>query len=35
MITSFLIMLKEKKHDEIKLILNNKLYRKRLQYFVK
>jgi hypothetical protein len=28
-------MINEKKHDEIKLILNNKLYRKRLQYFVK
>jgi hypothetical protein len=34
-ITLFLIMINEKKHDEIKLILNNKLYRKRLQYFVK
>jgi hypothetical protein len=33
--TSFSIMINEKKHDEIKLILNNKLYRKRLQYFVK
>jgi hypothetical protein len=35
MITSFLIMINEKKHDEMKLILNNKLYRKRLQYLVK
>jgi hypothetical protein len=34
-ITSFSIMINEKKHDEIKLILNNKLYRERLQYFVK
>ncbi len=33
--TSFSIMINEEKHDEIKLILNNKLYRKRLQYFVK
>ncbi len=33
--TSFSIMINEKKHDEIKLILNNKLYLKRLQYFVK
>jgi hypothetical protein len=33
--TSFLIMINEEKHDEIKLILNNKLYRKRLQYLVK
>jgi hypothetical protein len=33
--TSFSIMLNEKRHDEVKLILNNKLYRKRLQYFVK
>ncbi len=35
MITSFSIIINEKKHDEMKLILNNKLYRKRLQYFVK
>ncbi len=28
--TSSLIMINEKKHDEMKLILNNKLYRKRL-----
>jgi hypothetical protein len=34
-ITSFSIMINEEKHDEIKLILNNKLYRKRLQYLVK
>ncbi len=34
-ITSSSIMINEEKHDEIKLILNNKLYRKRLQYFVK
>jgi hypothetical protein len=34
-ITSFLIMINEKKHNKVKLILNNKLYRKRLQYFVK
>jgi hypothetical protein len=34
-ITSFSIMINEKKHDEVKLILNNKLYRKRLQYLVK
>jgi hypothetical protein len=34
-ITSFSIMINEKKHDEVKLILNNKVYRKRLQYFVK
>ncbi len=34
-ITSFLIMINKNKHDEVKLILNNKLYRKRLQYFVK
>jgi hypothetical protein len=34
-ITSFSIMINEEKHDEMKLILNNKLYRKRLQYFVK
>ncbi len=34
-ITSFSIMINEEKHDEVKLILNNKLYRKRLQYFVK
>jgi hypothetical protein len=35
MITSFSIMINEKRHDEVKLILNNELYRKRLQYFVK
>jgi hypothetical protein len=34
-ITSFSIMLNEKRHDEVKLILNSKLYRKRLQYLVK
>ncbi len=34
-ITSFSIMINEKRHDEVKLILNNKLYRKRLQYLVK
>jgi hypothetical protein len=34
-ITSFSIMIDKKRHDEMKLILNNKLYRKRLQYFVK
>jgi hypothetical protein len=34
-ITSFSIMIDEKRHDEMKLILNNKLYRKRLQYLVK
>jgi hypothetical protein len=34
-ITSFLIMINEEKHDEMKLILNNKLYWKRLQYFIK
>jgi hypothetical protein len=34
-ITSFSITINEEKHDEIKLILNNKLYRKRLQYLVK
>jgi hypothetical protein len=34
-ITLFSIMINEKRHDEVKLILNNKLYRKRLQYFVK
>ncbi len=33
--TSSSIMIDEERHDEIKLILNNKLYRKRLQYFVK
>ncbi len=33
--TSFLIMINEEKHDEIKLILNSKLYWKRLQYLVK
>jgi hypothetical protein len=35
MITSFSIMINEKRHDEMKLILNNKLYRKKLQYLVK
>jgi hypothetical protein len=35
MITSFSIIINEKKHDEVKLILNNKLYQKRLQYLVK
>ncbi len=35
MITLFSIMLNEKRHDEVKLILKNKLYRKKLQYFVK
>ncbi len=35
MITSFSIMINEKRHNEVKLILNKKLYRKRLQYFVK
>jgi hypothetical protein len=35
MTTSFSIMINEKRHDEVKLILNNKLYQKRLQYFVK
>jgi hypothetical protein len=34
-IASFSIMIDEKRHDEMKLILNSKLYRKRLQYFVK
>jgi hypothetical protein len=34
-ITSFSIMINKEKHDEMKLILNNKLYRKRLQYFIK
>jgi hypothetical protein len=34
-ITLFSIMINEEKHDEMKLILNNKLYRKRLQYLVK
>ncbi len=34
-ITSFSIIINKEKHDEIKLILKNKLYRKRLQYFVK
>ncbi len=33
--TSSSIMINEERHDEIKLILNNKLYRKRLQYLVK
>jgi hypothetical protein len=28
-------MLNKKRHNEVKLILNNKLYRKKLQYFVK
>jgi hypothetical protein len=34
-ITSSSIMINKERHDEMKLILNNKLYRKRLQYFVK
>jgi hypothetical protein len=34
-ITSLSIIINEEKHDEMKLILNNKLYRKRLQYLVK
>jgi hypothetical protein len=34
-IASFSIMIDEKRHDEVKLILNNRLYRKRLQYLVK
>ncbi len=34
-ITSSSIMINEEEHDEMKLILNNKLYRKRLQYLVK
>jgi hypothetical protein len=34
-IASFSIMINKKRYDEVKLILNNKLYRKRLQYFVK
>jgi hypothetical protein len=34
-ITSFSIMINKKRHDEMKLILSNKLYRKRLQYLVK
>jgi hypothetical protein len=34
-ITSSSIMINKEKHDEMKLILNNKLYRKRLQYLVK
>jgi hypothetical protein len=34
-IASFSIMINKEKHDEMKLILKNKLYRKRLQYFVK
>jgi hypothetical protein len=34
-ITSSSIMINEEKHNEMKLILNNKLYRKRLQYLVK
>ncbi len=34
-IASSSIMINEERHDEIKLILNNKLYRKRLQYLVK
>ncbi len=29
------IMINEERHDEMKLILNNKLYRKRLQYLVR
>jgi hypothetical protein len=34
-IASSSIMINEEKHDEMKLILNSKLYRKRLQYLVK
>ncbi len=34
-ITSSSIMINEERHDEIKLILNNKLHQKRLQYLVK
>jgi hypothetical protein len=34
-IASSSIMINEKRHDEMKLILNSKLYRKRLQYLVK
>jgi hypothetical protein len=34
-ITSFSIMINEERHDEMKLILNRKLYRKKLQYLVK
>jgi hypothetical protein len=34
-ITFFSIMINKKRHDEMKLILSNELYRKRLQYFVK
>jgi hypothetical protein len=34
-ITSSSIMINEETHDEMKLILNSKLYRKRLQYLVK
>ncbi len=34
-ITSSSIMINEEKHDEMKLILNNKFYQKRLQYLVK
>jgi hypothetical protein len=35
MITSLSIMINEKRHNEVKLILNSRLYRKKLQYFVK
>ncbi len=34
-IASSSIMINEERHDEMKLILNSKLYRKRLQYLVK
>ncbi len=34
-ITSFSIMINEERHDEMKLILNSKSYRKRLHYLVK
>jgi hypothetical protein len=34
-ITSSSIMIDKERHDEMKLILNSKLYRKRLQYLVK
>jgi hypothetical protein len=34
-IASFSIIINEEKHDEIKLILNSKLYQKRLKYLVK
>ncbi len=34
-VASSSIIINEEKHDEMKLILNSRLYRKRLQYFVK